>query len=700
MPRNRARDAGGAGRAVTVRRVLLAAYVAAVVGAGSIAGALAVAGGAPWRTVEGRPSEFALFAVLLVAGELRPLRVRRREGEEEIVTSTVFAFALLLRFGPGPAVVAQAVASAVSDLAGRKPAHKVAFNVGQYCLTLAAAGATYEALADLPFEGDVRSLPALLAAAGAYYAVNSVVIGTVIALDKWLPWAPLLREKLADELNNDVVLLGLAPIVVVVADRSLPLIPLLLLPVMAVYRSAHVSLEKEHQALHDALTGLPNRVLFRARAGFALETAARRGGSLAVMLLDLDRFKEVNDTLGHRAGDLLLQAVGPRIRSVAGVDVLSRFGGDEFAMVASGVGPEEAIAVASRIVAALERPFVVDGFKLDIEASIGIALFPDHGDDVDTLLQRADVAMYVAKSSHSGYELYNGERDHNSRRRLSLLGELREAMGERELVLHYQPKASLADGEIVGAEALVRWRHPRFGLVLPSEFVPVAEHTGLIRPLTYYVLNEALAQVRLWLDRGILLPVAVNLSVRSLHDLQAAEQIGELLARWDVPGRLLQLEITEGTIMADPVRARRVLAALDAMGIGIAIDDFGTGYSSLSYLRDLPVREIKVDRSFVARMVDDPSDLAIVRSTVDLGRNLGLRVVAEGVEDQATWALLHALGCEVAQGFYISPPLAAERLEVLLATRRDLGAGGTVRPSRPAGLPGVAGDGRRPRVAP
>lgn len=666
MSSPRTRKAGGAGRAAPPRRAALVAYIVAVVVGGVAAGAASAATSAGWRAVGSRPGEFLVFAILLTAGELRPLRVRRREGEEEIVTSTVFAFALCLRFGAGPAVVAQATASWVSDLASRKPLRKAAFNVGQYCLTLVATGGAYGAVATQPFRGDPVSLPGLLAAAATYYGVNTVLVGTVVALDQGIPWAAVLRDKLRSELDNDAVLLGLAPIVVVVADRSLPLIPLLLLPVMAVYRSAHVSLEKEHQALHDALTGLPNRVLFAARAGHALENAARRGGRLAVMLLDLDRFKEVNDTLGHRAGDLLLQAVGPRVRSVAGVDVLSRFGGDEFALVANGVGPEEAAAVASRIVAALERPFVVDGFKLDIEASIGIALFPDHGADVDTLIQRADVAMYVAKSSHSGYELYSGERDHNSRRRLGLLGELRDAMGGRELVLHYQPKASLASGEIVGVEALVRWRHPRLGLVLPGEFVPVAEHTGLIRPLTYYVLNEALAQARLWLDRGITLPVAVNLSVRSLHDLHAAEQIGELLARWNLPSHLLQLEITEGTIVADPVRARRVLAALDAMGVGIAIDDFGTGYSSLSYLRHLPVREIKVDRSFVARMVDDPSDLAIVRSTIDLGRNLGLRVVAEGVEDQATWGLLHALGCEVAQGFYIAPPLPPERVEALL----------------------------------
>jgi EAL domain-containing protein (putative c-di-GMP-specific phosphodiesterase class I) len=299
---------------------------------------------------------------------------------------------------------------------------------------------------------------------------------------------------------------------------------------------------------------------------------------------------------------------------------------------------------------------------------VGVALFPEHGDDVDTLLQRADVAMYLAKEDRSGCELYRADRDEYSPHRLALASELRRALDERELILHYQPKADLSDGRIVGVEALVRWQHPEHGLLSPDQFVPLAEATGLIRELTLRVLDEALRQQRAWRDVGIDIRVAVNLSARDLYDLTLPATTARLLATHDVPPTALELEITESVIVADPMRARAILSRLSEMGVVLAIDDYGTGYSSLGYLKRLPIDEMKIDRSFVMQMADDRNDAAIVRSTVELGRNLGLRVVAEGVETAAAWAHLKALGCDFAQGYYLSKPVPAGEIAALVAT--------------------------------
>ena len=426
--------------------------------------------------------------------------------------------------------------------------------------------------------------------------------------------------------------------------------------------------ENEHQARHDSLTGLPNRAWFYAQTEELLETR-RAGGSAAVMIMDLDRFKEVNDTLGHHAGDLLLQAAAERVRrAVRDTDVVSRLGGDEFAVVLPGASRNSAADVADRIRQTLVERFSVSGATVDIEASIGIALFPEHASDVATLLQRADIAMYKAKETHAGHTFYSEELDHGHPSKLSLVGELRGAIEREELVLHYQPKASLGSGEVTHVEALVRWQRPEHGLVPPNEFIPLAEHTGLIKQLSTYVLDAALRQVRGWLDTGIDLCVAVNLSARNLLEADLPDQIADLLLARRVPAERLILEITESTIMADPARALAVLTRLSEMGIRLSIDDFGVGYSSLSYLKRLPVHEIKIDRSFVAQMDADEDDAFIVRSTIDLGRNLGLNVVAEGVETEEVWDELGELGCDYAQGWFLGRPMpAAELAEWLLS---------------------------------
>ena len=441
--------------------------------------------------------------------------------------------------------------------------------------------------------------------------------------------------------------------------------------------------EIEHQALHDALTGLPNRTLFRDRVAQALRLATRAETRLAVMLIDLDRFKEVNDTLGHHSGDLLLQEVARRLRQpLRASDTVARLGGDEFAVLAPGVrDAAEAIRLAEKLRGELASPIAIGGLALEVESSVGIALFPDHGDDVETLIRQADVSMYVSKQTHSP-AVYTAENDQYSPGRLTLVADLRRALERDELVVHYQPQADAATGEIRTVEALVRWNHPECGLLGPDQFVPLAEHTGLIRPLTMYVLEAALKQCREWRDGALDLAVAVNVTGRDLLDLRFPDQVAELLEKWGLGADALELEITETTILTDPARARGVLDRLSALGVRLAIDDFGSGHSSLGYLNRLPIDVLKIDRSFVTNMGDGPDDAVIVRSTIDLGHNLGLTVVAEGVETEAVMARLAELGCDTVQGYFLSRPQPAAKVDWIVQKqgRRAPRGGGQLPP--------------------
>jgi len=429
--------------------------------------------------------------------------------------------------------------------------------------------------------------------------------------------------------------------------------------------------ENEYQALHDSLTGMPNRVLFQHGLVAAIEEARKTGVGLAVMLMDLDHFKEINDTLGHHFGDMLLQEIGPRLSSVLrDVDLMARLGGDEFGILLPDMGHENvALRVASRLLEELERPVAVEGLALDVSGSLGIALFPRDADDADALLRRADVAMYAAKEAGGGFELYREELDRHNPKRLTLVGQVRPALESNEFVMFYQPKVRLADGRVAGAEALIRWEHPTLGLVPPDEFIPLVEKTVLLRPLTHYVIDSVLKQWREWADMGIRLPIALNLSPRSLLDQELPDQVSEKLRHWNVPPAFVRMELTEGFLLADSGRSTGVLDALSDVGVGLSIDDFGTGYSSLSHLKRLPIEEIKIDRSFVMQMHVDANDFMIVRATVDLGRHLGLRVVAEGVEDLATFDRLAEFGCDEAQGYYISKPISALEFTRWLSVR-------------------------------
>jgi diguanylate cyclase (GGDEF)-like protein len=486
-----------------------------------------------------------------------------------------------------------------------------------------------------------------------------------------------LRLGGADEPSGVVeVYLPYEPVAQAIAEDSRRLYLLLALGLLLLYASlfrivAVASRTLRHQALHDDLTDLPNRALLYDRMEDALTAAERNGEPAALLLIDLDRFKEVNDTLGHDSGDRLLEEVAVRLREVVRRgDTLARLGGDEFAVLLRGI-PHRGLAaeLAGRLQDALARPFTLNGVVAALDASIGIAHCPEHGTDVHTLVQRADVAMYDAKRSRTSIETYSPERDPYSAERLQLRGELRAAIGAGELVLHYQPKVDVVSQRVIGVEALVRWQHPVHGLLPPVAFIPLAERTGAISDLTRWVLDAALAQARVWSDAGLDLTMAVNLAAANIADATLPDAVAALLERHGIAGDRLECEISEHTVMADPRRAMGILERLRALGVRLSLDDFGTGHSSLSYLKRLPLDEVKIDRSFVMGMTEDDNDAAIVRTTIDLARNLGLEVVAEGVESQQILDDLSSLSCDVAQGFFLSRPLPAAELDGWLAAR-------------------------------
>jgi diguanylate cyclase len=485
-----------------------------------------------------------------------------------------------------------------------------------------------------------------------------------------------------------------------------------LAPLYAVNRMARLAAEQSRLARLDPLTGLANRktlmtaVADRAAgraAAQARAAALARGGpahamgvprpagpaeplpdpargtspadTFALLLLDLDRFKHVNDALGHAVGDRLLVEVAARLTgAVRPVDLVARLGGDEFAVLAPELPDAESVrGLAARIAEALAEPVALDGLPLDVGGSIGVAIYPGHGEDFETLMRHADVAMYEAKARGDAVAVYAPESDHNSAQRLSLLADLRRALetpGAEEIAFYYQPQVELRTGEVIGVEALLRWHHPIRGLVDPEELIRVAEHSAVMRLLTLRVVDDVVAQVAKWQADGLFLRAAINVSVRDLHTGEIVERLAERLRHDGVGPEQIQLEITEGALMADPRRVLTTLRRLERLGIALSLDDFGTGYSSMQHLRRLPLAEVKIDRSFVMGMADDPDDEAIVRSIIELSGALGLRVVAEGVEDERTFRLLARMGCEVAQGWFYARPMPADQLASWLSRYR------------------------------
>ncbi|MBQ1075340.1 bifunctional diguanylate cyclase/phosphodiesterase [Micromonospora sp. C31] len=809
------------------------------------------------------PVAFWVMAALAVGCDARPFVPPGRRQTSAVFPSTCFTFAILLGWGFGPALLVQAVAVVVSGWRMGHAPWRTAFNAAQYA---AALGAAYAVTALGPgsiFDGGRLNGTDVLAVGGAtvaWFAVNYALVSAAVRLRFGDRWWPGLRQGLGFELLSTGSLLLLAPVLVAAARASAALIPLVLVPLFAVYRMARLSVEQQQLASLDPLTGLPNRKALLAEVGEQVHVHAERaargepGARLALLLIDLDRFKNVNDALGHAVGDRLLVEVSARLTGVVGDGMVARLGGDEFAIVTTGLTDvDEARELAGRVVRALAEPVSLDGLPLDVGGSIGIAIFPEHGEDFATLMRHADVAMYDAKHRNDTVAVYAAESDHNSAERLGLLADLRrvleagrratappagevaaglpgvglsgvgvdgatgdgavtvpagptpggrlpgdgragaarggdgaelpadvadlapaagrwrlrrrrqrpgppptdelinrivtaadpirrraetgpdrgdgpgrrngagrpggqgaavvrrqgpivddglgdpgggraptgrqgprhDAAGRREpdtaaavdageITMYYQPQVAIATGEVVGVEALLRWRHPRRGMVDPEELIRVAEQSAVMRLLTRRVVDDVVEQLARWSAAGMNLPAALNVSVRDLHTGEIADQIADRLARCGVPPQRLQLEITEGALMADPRRVLATITRLHRIGVGIALDDFGTGYSSLQHLRRLPLSEVKVDRSFVLGMAEDADDAAIVRSTIELAKALGLRVVAEGVEDERTWRMLHAAGCDAAQGWFYARPMPAEELVGWLARYRPV----------------------------
>ncbi|MGV9593981.1 cyclic Di-GMP phosphodiesterase RmdB [Streptomyces tendae] len=537
-----------------------------------------------------------------------------------------------------------------------------------------------------PADWGVYAAPKVALVAIAYLAVTRALLWYLQTPRPGLP--TVARTALVRQGLVAVALLGIAPLVCVVAVAKPLLLPLFAIPLIALDSTLWIARARAEEQLRDPLTGLPNRQWLLERTWTALDDAERIGARAALMLIDLDRFRSVNDTLGHLAGDRLLLQTADRLRQALprGAEA-ARLGGDEFAVLLPVAdSTTSATRIARSLVGALSSPMDLDGLTLVLEASAGVAVFPDHALDAEGLLRRADVAMYQAKRDRTGVEVYESKRDSNTPDRLGLLGDLRRALDAHEVQLHYQPKVRF-DGQVAGLEALVRWVHPERGRVPPDEFIAIAESSGLMPHLTEYVLETALEQVARWRAQGLFVPVAVNVSPRDVHTPGFAGSVAARLARHGVPAGALQLEITEHVLLEDPQRAADTLNALTGHGVKMSLDDFGTGYSSLVHLRRLPVSELKIDRSFVARLAVDNEDAEIVRCTVDLAHSLGLLVVAEGVEDDETWERLRDLGCDAVQGWLVAAAMPPDETTAWLLARGSRGWVRTV-----AALPAAASD--------
>jgi diguanylate cyclase (GGDEF)-like protein len=659
-------------------------YLTAVTVAGGAVLAAAMAGlPAAGLPVLIRQPLLPAIAALCVIGALRPIVTPGKTRQVSGDASLTFSFAALLYWGFPVAALVRLAASLLSAAIGRRAPLRSAFNAAQLTLSLGAAwlvllvaGIHPRPLS--PWEPAGRQLGAIGLAACAYFVVNFLLVGTAVAVHERAPVAACLRKLLPYQAFTSLVLLSAAPLVVVVMDRSVLLVLLFLLPLSAVYASAAMSLKREHQALHDELTGLPNRAYLLSKTRDAVADAARTGGRAGFLLLDLDRFKVVNDTLGHAAGDQALKVVAHRLaHSVRPGDLVARLGGDEFAVLLPAARPgSTAREVAVRLRGALAVPVQLDGVSFQIEASIGIAFYPEDAPAADLLIQHADVAMYLAKERRSGVETYSTGAARRSGASASLLGDLRRGLDHGELELHYQPKVSLTGGgRTCGMEALIRWRHPERGMILPGEFIHAAQRSSLMHDLTAFVVEAALSQAAHWRRDGLAVQMCLNLSDRDLLDGTLTGMISGGLEMHGLPPGDLMLEIGEGVLAGEPAQAIAGVRALAALGVAISIDDFGTASSSLVSLKRLPVSEVKVDASFVTSLFDVADNELIVSSLVGLVRALGIRSVAEGVETAEVAAALTAMGCDAAQGWCFSRPLEPAAASQWLASHLPAPAG-------------------------
>lgn len=619
---------------------------------------------------------------MIVLGELRPIDVPGQSSGNGAPTSLPFSFALVILHGLPVAALIQATATVVAGFARTHAPHRTAFNAAQYTLSLGVADAVLrlpppEALQEVRSSAAGELLAVALAGI-AYFAVNRVLVLCAVAMHERVPLRQVLLKGLAQQVYVNGVLLSLAPLVVVAAVHSVLYVPLFALPLGALYASATLSVKRDHQAKHDELTGLANRKFLTERARQEIAHAHQSGGRVGLLLLDLDRFKEVNDTLGHPTGDRLLQTVARRLtHSVRPGDLVSRLGGDEFAVLLPQVrDTASAGEVAARLRDALAEPVRLDGLDFDLQASVGIAIFPSDAPDFELLMQRADVAMYVAKADRTGVEPYDPGKDRNSTARLSLYSELRRGLSEGALEMYYQPKVALGDERPIGLEALARWRHPRRGLLTPQEFMPVVEQSNLLRSFTRQVLDLTLSRSAQWRADG--LPVAVNLGLRELLDPVLPATVASALREHGVAPERLVLEIGEDSLITDTEAVTAAVHRLRDLGVGLTLDDFGTGHFTLAQLAGLPVDEVKIHESFTQRLVDrSDRGHTVVRAAIALVKALGMRATAEGVQSRELAQAARDTGCHAAQGHHFAPPLTAGETTAWVCARNGGTAAGT-----------------------
>jgi diguanylate cyclase (GGDEF)-like protein len=643
-------------------------HLALVTVAGAVVFGLAVSRLSGLDRITGHPL-FWVLASMVVVGDLWPIVTPGRSSTEAGRASVTFCFGALIAWGLPVGVLLCGTSMVVTQLARRKAPHRAAFNAAAFTLGMAAGGATLYALCGKmaspahPWVPVGSSVWRILLAGAASFAVSYVLITVAIALHAREPVLPALIRVLPYEATVNAILFATAPLVAVVIATQSPLLVLLFVfPLGAIYVNAAMSVQREHQAHHDELTGLPNRKLLMLKLDTTLAQATNSGRKAGFLLLDLDRgLKEVNDTLGHAVGDRLLRLVAHRLtHSIRPGDLVARLGGDEFAVLLPSV--KEAAAareVAARLRAAVAEPIRLEGMSFVIEVSIGIAMFPDDATGGELLMQHADVAMYLAKQRRSGVERYVPDLDRNSPARLALFGELRRGLDRGELELHYQPKVYLADGQPAGMEALVRWRHPVRGILTPDDFIPIVQQSYLMREVTAWVIETGFAQAALWRQSGLNVHISINVSGRDLLDSGLADLVGQGLARHRLPPEALLIEIDERVLTSEPAHSVATAEALAGLGVGLSLDDFGTGYSNLVRLKRLPVCEVKVDSSFVGRLLESPDDEVVVKSILDLAAALGIRSVAEGVESNEVAATLLGMGCQAAQGYYFAKPMNA-----------------------------------------
>jgi diguanylate cyclase (GGDEF)-like protein len=613
---------------------------------------------------------FAVIGIFTIVGDLTAVETAPLLRVSGSFLGLVVAAAVL---GPGPGAALGAGSIVVGWVFHRQPAHWFLANLANYTAFPLAAGVMFHQVVHAAHVGPDHA---------GYYLLVFVAFVIALALNFLLcagytSWMD--GTSLADKTRDSLIPLlsaqlfsALLTVAAVYVTHRLGVTGFILFGlVLAIFQyligelltSKRRSDKLQLIATTDELTGLGNREHFSEVVQERIATARDSGSRFAVLLMDLDRFKEINDTLGHHYGDLLLRELGPRLTSAIGDGgFVARLGGDEFGILLAEDTDDPAVldVIMTRLFKSVSQPFMIDELSLEVGASVGVARFPKDGADSHGLLRCADIAMYTAKEAQTDYKIYTEEQDEHSKQRLGVLSGIRHALVQDEIVVHYQPIIDLDDLRVRGAEGLVRWQHPEHGLLPPGAFVQTVEQTGLIGPLTRHVLERSIAQCAAWRTDGRHMSVAVNLSVRNLLDRDLPKEIERLLSVYGLPPEALQLEITESMIMSDPERALATVSRLSALGVRLSVDDFGTGYSSLANLRKMPIDELKIDRSFVSPMLRNESDLIIVRSTINLGHDLGLNVIAEGVEDSSTLEELAQLGCDLAQGYHVSKPMPAD----------------------------------------